>query len=300
MLYIKEISEIEEIFYNKYPKWLNYIIFAIKYVFCVITVKNENNCYIPYKKITNRLYMKLIITMLSKRREIIVLSKPLLKNELFMKEVREKNIEYVDGHNLFDYNILNILQYIAKVRKKDITDIEVTVLINNMSENNIAIIRYLATNVKRLNIVSSNFEKFRKIENELQEELGISILITNSKRKSLLKAKIIVNIDFNEELLELYQINRDAIIIQKQKQNINKKSFNGINVIDYEINFDIEGKSEFYKEFENKDLLMSMIDIDKIYKDIVEQLDKYKVKVVGLIGNKGMISTIEFEQEIYY
>ena len=96
----------------------------------------------------------------------------------------------------------------------------------------------------------------------------------------------------------MYQINRDAIIIQKQKQNINKKSFNGINVIDYEINFDIEGKSEFYKEFENKDLLMSMIDINKIYKDIVEQLDKYKV--VGLIGNKGMISTIEFEQEIYY
>lgn len=295
MLYIKEISEIEEIFYNKYPKWLNYIIYVIKCMFCVITVKSENNCYIPYKKITNRLFIKLVVTMLSKRTETIVLSKQLLENKLFMQEVRQKNIKIIDKCVLFDYNILNILKYIAKIKQKEIKDIEITLLINTVSENNINLIRYLAMNIKRLNIVTSNIDKFRKIEEELQEQLGISILITNSKRKSLLKAIIIVNIDFSKELLELYQINRSAIIIQKQKQNIDKKSFNGINVTNYEITFDMECENEFYNEFENKDLLLSMINISKTYVDIVEELCNYNVKVTELIGNKGIINKMEFE-----
>ena len=286
MLYIKEISEIEEIFY---------IIYVIKCMFCVITVKSENNCYIPYKKITNRLFIKLVVTMLSKRTETIVLSKQLLENKLFMQEVRQKNIKIIDKCVLFDYNILNILKYIAKIKQKEIKDIEITLLINTVSENNINLIRYLAMNIKRLNIVTSNIDKFRKIEEELQEQLGISILITNSKRKSLLKAIIIVNIDFSKELLELYQINRSAIIIQKQKQNIDKKSFNGINVTNYEITFDMECENEFYNEFENKDLLLSMINISKTYVDIVEELCNYNVKVTELIGNKGIINKMEFE-----
>lgn len=293
MLYIKEISSVEEIFYNKYPKWLNYIIYAIKYVFCVITVKNENNCYIPYKKITNILFIKLVIKMLVNCDKTVVLSKQLLQNEVFMKEIRQKNIKYIDGHILFEYNIMNILEYIAKTKNKDIKNIEVSLLINNISENSINLIRYLAMKLKRVNIVTTKIDKFKKIEEELQEQFGISILIANSKRKSLLKAAIIINIDFSEEFLELYQINRDAIIIQKQKQNMNRKSFNGINVIDYEIEFNKE-RDQFYKGFENKDLLASVINLNNSYIDVVKQLYNYEARVTDLVGNKGYISTTEF------
>lgn len=295
MLYIKEISSAREIFNNRYPKWLNYFIYYVKYIFCIITIKDENNCYIPYKQIKNKFIIKLIIKMLEKQNCKIVLSKYLLRNEYFIKELRNSKIEYLKGESLFNYNILDMLKYIANVKKKEVKQLEISILINNVIDTNM--IKYMAMNVKRVNIVTSQIEKFRRIEEELQNELGISILITNNKRKSLLKSEIIVNIDFDKELLELYQINRQAIIIQKEKQSIKKKSFNGVNIVGYEIVFENEKMSNiFYKKFENKDILLSMIDISRNYLQVIEQISNYNIKVVNLIGNKGIISNREIEQ----
>lgn len=294
MLYIKEITCIKEIFYDKYPKWLNYIIYLVKYVCCILTIKNENKCYIPYKKLKSKIVIKLILYMLKKQNVKIVLSKQLLNNNTFMEEIIRSKIQYINGDILFDYNILKILEYIAKVKNKEVKEIEATILINNILGNNINMVKYLALNIKRLNIVTNNLDKFRKVEEELQDELGIPILVTNSKRKSLLKAEIIINIDFSEELLELYQINRNAIVVQKEKQNINKKSFNGINVIDYELDFENDNTNVFYKQFIKKDLLLSIVDINKNYIDVIEQLKNYDVKVVNVVGNKGIISIKEF------
>ena len=294
LLYIKEINSIKEIFNKKYPKWLNYVIYFAKFIFCIITVKNEDNCYIPYKNMKNKFAIKLTVIMIKKQNCKVILSKHLLENEQFMKQIINENIEYLEGEVLFDFNILNILKYIAKIQKKELKSLEISVLINNTSEESIRMIKYLAMNLKRVNIVTKQIEKFRKVEEELQGNLGIPILVTNSKRKSLLKVSIIVNIDFSIELLELYQINRSAIIIQKQKQNINKKSFGGVNVIDHEIIFEEEKVYiDFYKNFRKKDLLLSMVDVRKNYVEVVEQLEKYNTKVINLVGNKGIISNME-------
>lgn len=298
LLYVKEISSVKEIFNDKYPVYINYIIYFLKCMFCILTIRDENKCYIPYKKLKNKLIIKLIILMLSKQNCKIVLSKKLLKNNNFVKELKSNNVNYMKKDNLFNYIILKILEYITKTRNKDIKDIEVSILINNISEEIGYIVKYLSMNIKRLNIVTSQIGKFKKLEEELQQNLGIPILITNSKRKSLLKADIIVNIDFKEEQLELYQVNRNAIFIQKEKQYINRKSFNGINVIDYEIIFEKnENLSDmFYNEFDDKDLLMSLMKAGKSYLDYVEIIDDYKVEIIYLKGNKGIIDKREFKK----
>ena len=54
----------------------------------------------------------------------------------------------------------------------------------------------------------------------------------------MLKSNIIINVDFSKETLNKYKINENANIINvKGKIKINQKSFNGLNINNYEIDF---------------------------------------------------------------
>ena len=75
-----------------------------------------------------------------------------------------------------------------------------------------------------MNIVTNHIEKFKKLEDKFMEN-GIMITIGNNKKKSLMKSKIILNIDFPNELINKYMIKDDAIIINVPgKAKINMKS----------------------------------------------------------------------------
>ena len=51
-----------------------------------------------------------------------------------------------------------------------------------------------------------------------------------------MKSQIILNIDFPKELINKYNIQDEAIIVNvKGTVKINKKRFNGLNINDYEI-----------------------------------------------------------------
>ena len=71
----------------------------------------------------------------------------------------------------------------------------------------------IARKVKRLTIVSNNINKFRYLEEKLYNEYGIAIELSNNRRKSLLNSNIIINVDFEEEMVNKYNINSKAIII---------------------------------------------------------------------------------------
>lgn len=111
-----------------------------------------------------------------------------------------------------------------------------------------------------------------------------------------MKSKIIINIDFSQELLNSYQINRNAVIIQKNKQVVTKKSFNGINIVDYEIKFkkDKIFEDKFYQAFEDKDLLLSLIDINNKYEKTMKDIEQYNMEVTCLLGSNGRINRNEF------
>lgn len=129
------------------------------------------------------------------------------------------------------------------------------------------------------------------------ESLGIAITVTNNKRKSLLKAKFIVNFDFDEELLNLFNINTKAIIIQMNKETIVKsKLFNGINILGFQISYNDKINNldiTEYKKFDKKVLYEKMLD-GKKYEDIINMIQEDNIKIVNLIGRNGIINNQEY------
>jgi len=117
----------------------------------------------------------------------------------------------------------------------------VAILIDNMEEAIISQIKQIAKEVKSLKIVTSKVNRFIYLEEKLYSDYGIGVQVTNNKEKALQSSEIIVNIDFDEDMLKKYCIKNDATIINIKKK-IKKISdrFNGIIINDYKIKYNEE------------------------------------------------------------
>ena len=155
----------------------------------------------------------------------MVLSNKIKKyNEFF------KKYNVIDGKNIFLNSIESILEKVLGENKLALQDIYI--LTNYYQKNNINLIRNLSTKVKTVNVITSEIQKYKNLE-EIMQENGIAICVANNKRKSLKNAKIIINLDFSEEELKEYIINRNACIINlTQEKCTNLKRFSGILIRD--------------------------------------------------------------------
>jgi len=126
------------------------------------------------------------------------------------------------------------------------------------------------------------------------------ITVSNNKRKSLAKAKIILNIDFPEEMLNKYIINKKAILINIEgKVKINNKTFNGVNINYYniEINNNLMNKfieNDMIKSFDKNILYESMLYSKTKFQNIREKIKKDEIIIKELIGNNGIINEKEY------
>ena len=237
------------------------------------------------RKLANGIFKKLYMLDI----EDIVLSEYLFNIELLKNILYEQKIDILDGKNLFKYLSYNILEYIYKYKKKGIE--EVSILVNDLTKKNKQNIIYIATKIKRLNIITNNIDKFKTIENYLYNELGILINISNNKKKSLLKANVILNFDYPNELINKFNINNKAIIINiPDNIKINTKRFDGVLVNNFKINMPIEFKIEGFKD---EEIYESMI-YNYSYYEAQEKIEKDKIEIKGLIGNRGIILKQEF------
>ena len=169
---------------------------------------------------------------------------------------------------------------------------EISLLVNDFTELNEDIIIHIAKNIKTLNIVTNHIDRCKKLEEYLYNEFGIMLNVSNNTRRSLLKAEIIINIDFPEESINKYRIFDNAIIMNvNEKINIKRKRFNGININYYKIQIPNEYK---LKEFKDEIIYESLI-YRKKYKYINEKIIKDKIKINKLIGNNGIITKNEIK-----
>ena len=133
----------------------------------------------------------------------VVLSNEIKNNSIIVDKLQGLNI--LDGRWLFNYLIFDIIKYISLKRKKEISENEISILVNKTTDTNVQNILNIAQSVKVLNIVTENIAIFKQIEEKLYKENGIMIRVTNNKKKSLLRSDIIINIDFtNEEFAKYY------------------------------------------------------------------------------------------------
>ena len=216
---------------NIFEKWLKIIkIEENKIILPII----ENISDKDLEKIAIKTVKKIKRNSNSKK---VVLSKEMQKYNLYINYLNTAEIDILDGKWLYEILLTDIVQYIIKKKNIDIEKTQISVLINDLNEIEYENIKELSRKYKHINIITNHIEKFKKIEKQLEEE-GRIINITNNKKKSLLKSKIVLNIDFPNELFNKYSINENSIIINvKNNIKINKKRFNGLNINNYEIDF---------------------------------------------------------------
>ena len=220
----------------------------------------------------------------------IILSKYLKKQENFIDLINMYKINVIDGRWLFLVLLDKILDYIIAKRNLEKKQINVSIMVKqNTCDYVIENIKKISRIYKSINIVTPNIEKFKKLEEEIFEENGVIITISNNKRKSLKRANIIINIDFSEEELNKYNIPDEAIIVNIDGNiEINKKRFNGLNINDYEISFEKFDEFDYEKDklYWKKDLYEASVYKKQPYQYIERKINKDKVKIVELIGKR--------------
>ena len=291
MVYISEIQR-----ENSLKKKL---LQRVKYFFNIIDIKNKEEKNIFFLPIyDNKKTRKYKIKYLSKKivknikdEDYVVLSQSLQRISILKNILYSENINILNGRYLFKCLNINILYYILNAKNENIESQEISILINDFNAINKDIVIELAQKVKTLNIITNNIDKFIKIEKYLYSEYGIVLNILNNKKNGLLKAKIIINIDFPEELINQYRIYSKAVIINiLNKIEIQSKKFNGVN-INY---FTIE-MPEKYKiaGFKDEEVYESII-YNYNYKQVQERCKEDNIEIRNLIGNKGIILEQEF------
>lgn len=235
---------------------------------------------------------KVINKLLNVQITNVVLSQKINENKRFIKALNANNINIFDGRWLEKYLAINILDYMVIKKNIEKQKTEIAITVNQISDLSIDIIKTLAKQYKKITVVTNHIEKLKKVENEIYEKEGIMIIVSNNKKKSLSKANIILNIDFNKIIFNKYRINENAIIVNLEgDMQIEQKRFNGLNINDYEI--DVGRSDIIWREnmecFKTKDLLEAKLYVRDTYKNIYININKSKVEIKELYGSKGLV-----------
>ena len=288
IIYLKTADNWQDIAKNKW-------IYMLRRIFHIPkthkTYPNTIEYILPYKAVETKKIKRFL--KCKKSVQGIVLEQKLLNNTQICNQIKEKNIYLFNGKWLFKYLVLEVIQYICEKRRVKIDTLNVAILIKNTTEDNIQAILKIAEKVKNISIITSEINKFSKIEKSLYEEKGIPIKISNNKKKSLKKENIIINMDFTEEDLKSYTICQEAIIINI-KNNVNNinKAFHGININNFEIirtEYDVQG-------FASNNTYESIIYRKDTFNNIKLQLKKDRIKIKYLIGQRGKIQENEYKE----
>ena len=257
-----------------------------------IEIQNDN-IKIYYNLETEKNIKKIIKNLLKQEIYNVVLDKSLWDNDKVKNYLYSNNINIIDGKWLKKYMTLDILNYIITKKQIHKEETEIAITLNEITEISIEIIKNLAKQYKKLVVVTNHIEKLRKIEKEIQEKEGILIVVTNNKNKSLLKSQIIINMDFNKELLNQYKIYDEAIIINVEENiKIDSIRFNGVIINDFEVE---TGRIELiwrenYEKYRVKDLLEANLYVRDTFKNIRKKLQKSNISIKSLYGNNGIIN----------
>lgn len=256
-----------------------------------IQFENDNiKIYMDLEKGKNT--RKLVKRLLLNETNNVVIDKELITCEKLINLLKSNDIKIFDGKWLEKYLILDILEYIINKKQIIKAETEIAITANEITDLLIEMIKILSKQYKKLTIVTNHIEKLRKIEKEIKEKEGILIILSNNKNKSLLKSQIIINMDFNQELINQYRIYEEAIIINAEENiRIDAIRFNGIVINDYEIEI---GRKEFIwrdgiEKYRQRDLIEAELYVRDTYKNIRKKIQKNNIKIKELYGINGIV-----------
>lgn len=296
ILYIKDIKKSEEILSEKekkLPQFMRNILVILK-IRLSIFQKNNNLIILPIREnqeLSTKKIEKIIKNIMKKNvLKTVVLNKRLNNNEQFKNILNSHNIDILNGRYLFRFMIFDIVNFILDKKNKKLQDIELSIMVNELDEINIKTILVFARKVKRLNIITNHIGLFKRVEQSLYDE-GIMIMVSNNKKKSLLKSDIIVNVDFVEENFKEYRLNNNCTIVNVSSDiEVYNKGFNGININNYNISYDNDIIEKYSYEFDCKLLYESKLYGISDFHKILTNIEYDNVIISELIGNNGRMA----------
>ena len=147
---------------------------------------------------------------------------------------------------MMPYLIKEIMEYILQ-KSGNTTELEDLYLLikkdySSYKEN----IAFLAQSFKTINIVTTSIKNYQKLANQLEEKYNVMITVNNNKKKSLRKAKWIVNFDVPIEDMKKYTICQNSAIIYLEENGIYQEGgFEGIHICNAGIDVSDEIKEYF-------------------------------------------------------
>ena len=156
----------------------------------------------------------------------VCIEKILKEDEQFVNLIYSNNINICSPKWIFKEKSDEIITNVLGNKKRD--ESEIHICVNEVDSKTEQLIYKLAKEFKKISIVTNHIGKFKKIEKDLYEEDGILINLSNNRRKSLIKAKLILNVDFPKEVINEFAIYDNSTIINwDENLKIKKKRFNG-------------------------------------------------------------------------
>lgn len=291
-IYIKKLEKKEEIFWlNSLPNWLKNCIWNIIERMNIILKKqiDENRVIWFIPNIEKQNSDKKLRNKLEKEKQQAQKLQMILSKEIKPYQTYFRGYPIIDGRITFFCAIESMLEKIMQKQPMAMQDIYV--LTNHYQGQHISLIKKLTPNVKSMNIITKEIERYRIVE-ELMQEQGMAISVSNNKRKSLKKAKLIINLDFSKEELKEYTIYRNALLITIPQEKItNLKGFEGIIIQDVAI----EWKEQQIEWIRQNQLEHSFRQLE-MWESLKEgNLQKETIQVTKLYGNNGQINEKELQ-----
>ena len=270
MYYIQETDKL-----NKIEKWFHIVKLENDHIILPI-VKTSLDDKPAYR--LARKTKKILDKVNSKK---LVLSKRIKQQENYVNYLYSYGYEIVDGKWLFQLLIFNVLEYMIKklnIRKEDI---RIGILVNDVSDLAIYVIKELVTKYKNVKIVTNHIHKFQNIEEKMIEEYGIFISVGNNKRKVLSKTNMILNLDFPTELINKYQIHNEATIINfRGNVKIKDKRYTVLDINDYEVKREKKENEIFY----TKDMYEAIQHKNQPVEELLKKIKRDNIQIKELIA----------------
>ena len=252
-----------------------------------LKISNKNLIILP--KINKRVLKRIDKILRVDVTKNVCISEELKLKENFVNFLNERNINILDGRWLFKYLSENVLEFLC-VKTDLIPEIqEISILTNELNNLIYETIIKLSKRVKNINIITKNINLFKKLEEDVYEESGMILRITNDFKKATLKSNIILNFNFVQELLDKINFGKNSNLVNFERSlRINQKSFNGKVINFYHINLPEKYlyNQERFTRFDTSILYESYIYKKTSPINIWKEISKDKIKIDALEGFK--------------
>lgn len=248
----------------------------------------ENNEKTMFKKIIKEMNLHKV--------ENVLLSKELNQNLNLCHALEESKKYIITGRRMGKALLNKFVLEISKYTKCSREKMNVLLLMNEYSLENIDLIELLSKNVKEFNLVSRNYTKYEKTSMKLFEHYGYMINLYNLDTiKDFRRVNLIINLDFTESEIQKIKLPKNSVIISLNNYiKTVKNGFNGIIINDIEVTSVENGNNSRYRG-------LALCEA-KIYKPLRKLKDNErlfnseKFVINGYIGNKGKITEEDFEK----